>query len=127
MDAQGLKALFEPFALVSVKRMFGGHGVYAEGLCFAIESDGEVFLKADAESQPDFAAAGSSPFIYNARGKAMPTSFWRLPAVAHENADELRRWAALGFAGARRAAAAKGAKKRAKAGAGAKSKIKSPT
>jgi len=128
MNADGLKALFEPFfPAVTVKRMFGGHGVYAEGLCFAIESGGEVFIKVDAGSQPGFEAAGSSPFIYNAKGRAMPTSFWRLPAVAHENADELPRWAALGFAGARRAAAAKGAKKRAKAGAGAKSKIKSPT
>ena len=107
MDAEGLKALFEPFGLVSVKRMFGGHGVYSEELCFAIESGGEVFLKVDAESQPGFAAAGSSPFIYNARGKAMPTSFWRLPAIAHEEPDELRRWAALGLEAARRAAKAK--------------------
>jgi DNA transformation protein len=127
MNADGLKALFEPFVAVTVKRMFGGHGVYAEGLCFAIESGGEVFLKVDAGSQSEFEAVGSSPFIFNAKGRAMPTSFWRLPSIAHENADQLRRWAALGFAAARRAAAAKGAKKRAKAGAGAKSKIKSPT
>ena len=116
MDAAGLKALFEPFALVSVKRMFGGHGVYAEGLCFAIESDGEVFLKVDAESQPDFAATGSSPFIYNAHGKAMPTSFWRLPPAAYEDAAELSRWAVLGLEAARRAAAkAKPKAKRARA------------
>ena len=90
MNAEALKELFKPFGEVAVKRMFGGAGVYAEGLCFAIEQDGEVFLKADALSQPDFAAAGSSPFIYVARGKPMPTSFWRLPAIAHEEADELR-------------------------------------
>jgi DNA transformation protein len=119
MDAQGLKTLFEPFALVSVKRMFGGHGVYAGGLCFAIESDGEVFLKADAESQPDFAAAGSSPFIYNARGKAMPTSFWRLPPAAYEDAAELSRWAVLGLEAARRAAA-KAKPKKAKPAKGAR-------
>ena len=55
MDADGLKALFEPFGPVTVKRMFGGHGVYAEGLCFAIEHGGGVFLKVDAESQAAFA------------------------------------------------------------------------
>ncbi len=54
MEAAGLKELFEPFGAVTVKRMFGGHGVYAEGLCFAVESGGEVFLKVDAQSQPDF-------------------------------------------------------------------------
>jgi len=127
MNPDGLKALFEPFVAVTVKRMFGGHGVYAEGLCFAIESGGEVFLKVDAGSQSEFEAVGSSPFIFNAKGRAMPTSFWRLPAEAYENVDELRRWAALGLAGARRAATAKGAKKGGKGRAAAKSKTKSAT
>jgi DNA transformation protein and related proteins len=107
MDAERLKALFEPFGLVTVKRMFGGHGVYIEGLCFAIEHGGEVFLKVDAESAPGFGAAGSSPFIYNPRGKPMPTSFWRLPSAAIDDATELTRWAVLGLEAARRAAADK--------------------
>ena len=41
MNADGLKALFEPFGAVVVKRMFGGSGIYTEGLCFAIELGGE--------------------------------------------------------------------------------------
>src|SRR5271166_6393888 len=53
MDADGLKERFEPFGAVTVKRMYGGHRVYAEDLCFAVESGGEVFLKVDARSQPD--------------------------------------------------------------------------
>ena len=52
MNAEALKELFKPFGEVAVKRMFGGAGIYAEGLCFAIEQDGEVFLKVDALSQP---------------------------------------------------------------------------
>jgi DNA transformation protein and related proteins len=107
VDADGLKELFEPFGAVTVKRMFGGRGVYAQDLCFAVESGGEVFLKVDAQSQPEFSAAGSSPFIYMAKGKPMTTSYWRLPAKAHDEADELRRWAALGLEAARRAAEAK--------------------
>jgi|SRR5579871_1181373 len=107
MSPEALKELFKPFGEISVKRMFGGAGVYAEGVCFAIEQGGEVFLKVDKQSEPSFAEAGSSPFIYMAKGKPMATSFWRLPAVAHEEPDELRRWALLGLEGARRAAAAK--------------------
>src|SRR5580658_307235 len=102
MDADGLKELFQPFGAVTVKRMFGGHGVYAQDLCFAVESGGEAFLKVDAQSQPDFSAAGSSPFIYMARGKPMTTSYWRLSAKAH---DEGRRTAPLGRARARGGAA----------------------
>jgi DNA transformation protein and related proteins len=104
MDAEGLKALFEPFGSVTVKRMFGGSGIYAEGMCFAIEADGEVFLKTDALSRADFSAADSAPFTYVATGKSRPTSYWRLPTAAHEDHDELRRWAGMGLEAARRAA-----------------------
>ena len=115
MNVDRLKELFEPFGAVAAKRMFGGHGVYAEGLCFAIEAESEVFLKVDALSEAEFAAAGSSPFVYNAKGKPMTMAYWRLPSAAYDDPDELRRWAALGLSAARRTANAKEkpAKKRA--------------
>jgi len=105
LDAEGLKDLFAPFGAVTVKRMFGGHGVYADGLCFAIESRGEVFVKVDAENQPEFVAAGSKPFVYNAKGRDMTMAYW-LVAGAYDD-DVLKRWAGLGLSAAQRAAAAK--------------------
>jgi DNA transformation protein len=112
MDAEGLKALFEPFGPVTVRRMFGGAGIYAEGLCFAIEADGEVYMKADALSQPSFSAAGSAPFTYEAKGRRTSMAYWRLPEIAHDEADELRRWAGVGLEAARRAAQAKASRQR---------------
>jgi DNA transformation protein and related proteins len=91
-------------------------------LCFAIESNGEVFLKADALSQPSFSAAGSAPFTYVMKGKPRSMSFWRLPEIALDEADELRRWAGLGLEAARRAAEAK---RKGKATLPAKSRAKS--
>ena len=107
MDAEDLKALFEPFGSIIVKRMFGGSGIYADGLCFAVESGGEVFLKTDSFSRSDFSAADSAPFTYMAKGKSRPTSYWSLPTAAHEDDDELRRWAGMGLEAARRSATAK--------------------
>jgi DNA transformation protein and related proteins len=124
MDAAGLTALFEPFGPVTVRRMFGGSGIYAEGLCFAIEADGEVYIKADVLSQPTFSAAGSTPFTYVMNGKPKSMSFWRLPEIAHDEADALRRWAGMGLEAARRAAGAKGDRKR-KSTLPAKSRAKS--
>ena len=86
MDAEALTALFEPFGSITVNRMFGGSGIYAEGLCFAIELRGEVFLKTDALSQASFSSAASAPFVYVAKGQSRPTSYWSLPAAAHETA-----------------------------------------
>ena len=123
MDAEGLKALFKPFGSVTVKRMFGGSGIYAEGLCFAIELKGQVFLKTDALSRANFSAAGSAPFIYAAKGKSRPTSYWSLPTLAHEDDDELRRWAGMGLDEARRAAAER-AKPKGKSALSTKSRAK---
>src|SRR3984957_15607875 len=107
MDAEALKALFEPFGPGTVKRMFGGAGNSPEGMCFALESGAEVSLKTDSLSRADFSAADSVPFTYVAKGKSRPTSYWSLPTAADEDDDELRRWAGMGLAAARRAATAK--------------------
>jgi DNA transformation protein len=107
VDREGLEELFSPFAVVSVRRMFGGNGVYFDGLCFALDLGGEVYLKADAETEPDFVAAGSHPFVYQARGRTVKVAYWRLVDSAYDDEDELRRWAELALLAARRAAAAK--------------------
>jgi DNA transformation protein len=112
MDAGGLEELFEPFAKVTVRRMFSGHGVYAEGLCFALSLGGAVYIKGNAETEPIFAAAGSSPFSYVAKGKPIKVAYWRLLESAYDDAEELKRWASLGLAAARAAAAAKTRKTR---------------
>ncbi len=110
MDGEGLADLFAPFATVAVRRMFGGHGVYCDGLCFAIEADGEVYVKTDDQTRPACEAAGSSPFVYDAKGSPMTMAYWRLVAGAYDDAEELKRWAALGLEAARRAAFAKASK-----------------
>src|SRR5580698_4793445 len=111
MDAEGLKELFEPFATVNVKRMFSGYGVYAEGICFALNLRGDIFLKADDLTAARFAAAGSEPFIYGGhRGEVRVMSYWRLVSSAYDDPDELKTWCGLAMEAARRAAAIKQAK-----------------
>ena len=110
MDAEGLKELFEPFGAVAVRRMFSGYGVYADGLCFALNLGGETLLKADAETEAAFAAAGFAQFVYQGRTRPVKMGFWRLIAGAYDDPDELRRWSRLALGAARRAAQVKAAK-----------------
>lgn len=93
MDRARIEELFAPFAAVSVKRMFSGHGVYADGLFFAIEAGGEIYLKADRHNAPRFQEAGSRPFVYEGRDRPVTMSYWSLPDRAFEDADELVFWA----------------------------------
>jgi DNA transformation protein len=94
IDAEALRDLFAAFGPVSVRRMFGGAGVYADGVMFALVSRGTVYLKADAESQPLFAAEGCGPFVYDRAGKqATMTSYWRMPDRLYDDPDTLAQWA----------------------------------
>jgi len=108
MDPRAIADIFAAFGSVRCKRMFGGHGIYADDLCFALEISGEIFLKADDETESRFAAAGSQPFTYERAGKTASLGYWRLPDDGFDDDDELRRWSNLALAAARRAAARKG-------------------
>ena len=50
--------LLAPLGAVRARRMFGGHGLYCDDLFFALIASDRLFLKADAVTEPAFAAAG---------------------------------------------------------------------
>lgn len=107
MDAAGLQKLFEPFATVAVKGMFGGRGVYAEGLMFALQASEDIYLKTDAVSAPRFQEAGSRPFVYRSPMGPKATSYWLMPPAAATDEKALKAWRRLALEAARRVASAK--------------------
>lgn len=99
---------------IRIKRMFGGAGVYCDGLFFALLDDDELYLKVDDETRPLFENAGLKPFVFQPKeGPAVAMSYFRAPETALDDEDELRRWAGLALDAARRAAARKGGSSRA--------------
>jgi DNA transformation protein len=88
--------------------MFGGHGLYVDEVFVAIVADQVLYLKADTRTRPHFEAAGSRPFVYDAKGERMAMSYWRAPEDAMESPALMLPWArrALQAALAARAAAA---------------------
>jgi DNA transformation protein and related proteins len=112
-DPEHLKEIFSAFGPVSVRRMFGGAGVYAEGTMFALVADGELYLKADADTIPAFRAAGVGPFVYGAKGRRVVMSYWRLPDRLLDEPDELAEWARTALRVAQRSAAARPSRRKA--------------
>jgi DNA transformation protein and related proteins len=107
VDPEFIRDLFAPFGPVTLKRMFGGAGIYSEGLMFALLFDGAIFLKVDEASIPDFEREGSRPFVYTrakSRGRVgrHSLSYWRLPEQLYDDPDELALWAARALAIAQR-------------------------
>ena len=53
-----LEDLFDEFGPVTVKRMFGGYGVYHRGLMFALVAEGTLYLKTDPGNVGHFLEKG---------------------------------------------------------------------
>jgi DNA transformation protein len=105
MDAEDLKDLFRDFGPVSVRRMFGGQGVFADGMMIALVSRDVVHLKADVQTIPAFEGEGCAPFTYATKnGEHTLTSYWRMPERLYDDSEELARWARDAHAVAQRSA-----------------------
>ena len=73
------------------KRMFGGVGVYAGELFFALIDDDTVYLKVDDTNRPAFEAREMGPFRPGGPdGEVM--QYYELPVDVLEDAEELRPW-----------------------------------
>jgi len=71
--------------------MFGGVGIYAGELFFALIDDDTLFLKVDDTTRPDFVSAGMSPFMpFGEGGEVM--QYYELPADLLEGGEDLRTW-----------------------------------
>jgi DNA transformation protein len=85
--ALGLVTTLEPLGSITSRAMFGGHGIFSEDVMFAIvDSEGRIYLRADAATALAFEAAGSTQ---HAR---MP--YWEVPEPVREDPEQLREWAA---------------------------------
>lgn len=101
---------------VRIKKMFGGAGVYCDGLFFALLDDDQLFLKVDDANRAAFEKAGLSPFIFRPKeGPPVAMGYYGAPETVWDDEDEMRLWAGLALGAARRAAAKKPAKRAPKA------------
>ena len=98
---------------VTAKSMFGGWGLYHEGLFFAIIVHDSLYLKVDEENLPHFEAADLPPFVYVTKdGESMAMSYRQAPPEALESPAAMAHWARLGFGAALRAKNRKPSRKR---------------
>lgn len=87
------------------RRMFGGVGVYFDGIFFALIDDGAIYLKTSDETRPRFAAEGSRAFSYMTKNGCVELySYWLLPERLLDDTEELRDWASVSVAAAKNAA-----------------------
>ena len=113
MDREFLIDLFADFGPVTLRRMFSGYGISADGTNFALALRAGLYFRADDQTIPQFEAEGAKPFQYQTRAKTViVNSYWELPARLFDDSGELAVWARLALAAAQRAALRKRPKAR---------------
>lgn len=85
--------LMRPDGRASARAMFGGHGLYLDGLIVGIVVADVLYLKTDDETRPMYARRSLEPFCYTTReGKAHAMSYHRAPDEAIEGRDAMHAW-----------------------------------
>jgi DNA transformation protein and related proteins len=113
MDRDFLIDLFSDFGPVTIRPMFSGFGISADGINFAMALRAGLYFRADDQTIPQFEAEGSKPFQYQTRAKTVTVnSYWQLPARLFDDPEELTGWARAALVAGQRAALRKRPKAR---------------
>lgn len=107
-----LLELLTDFGEVEARSMFGGFGLYLDGLMFALVADDVLYFKVDELSKPEFDALELTPFVFEKNGRKSSMSYHVPPASAVDDAEELCDWARKGHEAALRAAKKKKPRKK---------------
>jgi DNA transformation protein and related proteins len=93
--------LFSVFGPVTVRRMFGGAGIYADDMMFGLIADGVIYLKTGESNAAIFEREQLAPFTFSKRtGERVVTSYRRMPDRLYDDPEELAVWARAALAAA---------------------------
>ncbi len=101
---------------VTSRRMFGGAGLYCDGLIFAIVVDDVLYFKVDDSNREDYEAEGMGPFVFTSERGQSTMGYYEVPVDVLENKEKTSQWAlkALDVARAAKKTKNKPAKKKLK-------------
>lgn len=105
-----LEEVFEEFGPIYAKKMFGGYGIYHNGIMFGLVSDNTLYLKADETTSGYFQSRGLDQFEYVKGQKIVQMSYYLAPEEVLEDPTEAKLWALRAYKAAVQAKSGKGTK-----------------
>lgn len=85
--------LFSGLGPTRARRMFGGAGVYAHDVMFALIADDVIYIKAEGALAADLEAEGCEPFIFTPKsGEPAEMGYRRLPEAALDESELACEW-----------------------------------
>lgn len=96
-----LKELLAPLGRITIRRMFGKHGIFCDGVMLGMVTDNTLYLRVDDDNRLMFAEARSHPPLnYTKRGAVIDLAFWRVPDRLFDDPGEFANWARAALAAA---------------------------
>ena len=99
-----VKEALEPLGNVTLRKMMGGATLYLDGVVFAILDEGELWFKADSETNPIWDAQGCERFTITFKsGMVDSMNYRRAPSDVYDDTEVMQHWTRLAVeAGMRR-------------------------
>lgn len=88
-----LHEVFAQFGTIQTRRMFGGFGIYHQGLMFGLVVSETLYLKADSISSHAFEQLGLATFEYERQSKIIKMSYFQAPEDIFEDFEQAAVWA----------------------------------
>jgi DNA transformation protein and related proteins len=105
--------MMRAFGTVEAKSMFGGWGLYHEGLFFGLIAGESLYLKTDEVNVGEFEAQHLEPFVYEMKdGDRIVMHYRQAPDEALESPGVMAQWARSAYGAALRAGAKKSGRRR---------------
>lgn len=105
--AAHVEDVFAAFGPVRVKRMFGGAGIFHDGVMVGLVAGEGIYLRTDDGLASEIAALGGERFSYQMRARQVSLPYWQVPEDVCEDLDRFTGLARRALAAARAAQAAK--------------------
>ena len=96
MDDDAIQDAFAVIGPVSIRKMFGGKGIYADGMIVAVVfSTGDLCVKGDDIVRETYEAGGATQWTEAMKGRQTAMPYWRVPADVLDDRDALDAWAKM--------------------------------
>jgi len=96
--------LMQSIGPVGAKSMFGGFGLFLNGVMFALVADSTLYLKIDQALECELKNRGLEAFTYSKKGKEFKLSYYQAPEEVLENREDMHLWAGKAYKAALQAA-----------------------
>jgi len=92
-DSRRFDDLFQFFGPVSLRRMFGGEGIYAGEQIIGLVIGDQIYLKTTDLNRADYLAEKCKPFSYRRGKKLTDTSYYAVPDRLLDDPEAFAGWA----------------------------------